>query len=164
MIESKNLKTNSKLGVKGFNSLPLAKRFWSKVQFQSGDGCWLWIGSRKSERPYGMIWIDGRDRPATQVMWELVHRRPFPKGKMACHTCDNPQCVNPDHIWPGTMSENIKDAVDKGRHDPKGNAYRTHCKYGHEFTPENTIVRPSTGHRTCRICRDRHNRSRYATS
>lgn len=154
------MSANVQNGVKGFVSLPLAERFWAKVQ--RGEGCWLWLGSKKSGRPYGMIWYEGRHRQASQISWELATGAPFPIGRMACHTCDNPACVNPAHIWPGTMSENIKDAVAKGRHVALGNALRTHCKYGHEFTPENTIVKAGTKHRVCRTCRDRNNRDRYA--
>jgi hypothetical protein len=143
----------------------LKTRFLEKVSKPPETTCWLWMGTTKgSARPYGMIWAGGRHRPASQVAWEISNGRSFPSGMMACHTCDNPRCVNPQHIWPGTMSDNIRDAVKKGRANPKGNAYRTHCKHGHEFTPDNTIIRPSTGHRKCRACRDRMNRSRYATT
>lgn len=153
---------NAVAGIKGFVKLPLAERFWRKVAKGEADDCWPWLGvTKQSDRPYGMIWANGRHRQATQVSWELARGKPFPAGMMACHTCDNPICVNPAHIWPGTMSQNIKDAVAKGRHVATGNGLKTHCKRGHEFTPENTGIRPSTGHRECRTCKAMHNAARF---
>jgi hypothetical protein len=74
-----------------------------------------------------MLWANGKHRPATQIAWEIDNGKPFPAGMMACHTCDNPGCVNPFHIWPGTMSENIRAAVVKGRH--KANADMQRRRY-----------------------------------
>lgn len=154
---------NVVVGIKGFVKLRLSERFWNKVAVGERTECWLWLGTTKGkERPYGMIWVDGKHRPATQVAWELENAKPFPDGMMACHTCDNPSCVNPSHIWPGAMSENIKDAVSKGRHKSVGRSALTHCKHGHPFSSENTIVKPN-GHRGCRQCRDMRNASRYGS-
>jgi hypothetical protein len=108
-------------GTKGFVSRPVADRFWEKVFVAGPDECWEWEGSTNHHPDrkcaYGMIWHNGRNRKATHVSWELANGAPVPKGKMICHTCDNPTCVNPAHLWPGTMSENITDAVRKGRVD-----------------------------------------------
>jgi len=110
---------NATPGVKGFSSLPLRDRFFAKVDpadIGSKDRCWMWIGSVRGGRyPYGQLWSEGKTRMATQVSWELHHGKPFPTYLVACHTCDNPRCVNPLHIWPGTMKENTADAIRKGR-------------------------------------------------
>lgn len=115
------------------------------------SGCWIWLGSRKSRvkgRDYGQL----GSRPATKVVWEMVRGEPFPEGMFACHHCDNPPCVNPDHIFPGTARDNARDAYNKGRL-VMPNTTTPHCRKGHPWTPENTYVYPN-GSRKCRICRD----------
>jgi hypothetical protein len=87
-------------------------RFWAKVD-KSGD-CWLWTSTR-SGNGYGQFWLDGRYRPAHQVAWEIATGRDFPLGMQACHTCDTPLCVRPDHLFVGTPADNQADKVDKGR-------------------------------------------------
>lgn len=74
----------------------------------------------------------GRSRVATHISWEIANNEPFPAGLNACHTCDNSICVNPQHIWPGTQSDNMQDCAAKGRlyHKPPGDV----CKYGHDLT------------------------------
>lgn len=89
---------------------PLEQRFWSKVDKRDLDECWTWTAAT-NHRGYGQL--DGRK--ATHVAWELTNNKPFPVGKIACHTCDNPSCVNPAHIWPGTQKENMADCIAKGR-------------------------------------------------
>jgi hypothetical protein len=71
-----------------------------------------------------------------------------------CHRCDNPVCVNPDHLFDGSQLENLLDCVRKGRHKGKS---QTHCKHGHEFTPENTYLWKN--HRHCRTCMRQRGRS-----
>jgi hypothetical protein len=132
----------------------IEERFWSKVERRGPDECWPWKGAR-GRRGYGQFWLDGKKRVATQVSWEFEHGRAFPDGLHACHHCDNPPCVNPRHIFPATHSENLRDAYRKGRTTQVGYANRTHCKHGHEYTPENTYVLPGRGWRQCRACRAR---------
>ena len=149
---------NAKAGIKGFVSIPLEQRFWSKVIIQ--EGCWKWIGSvRGHVRPYGEIWNNGKKRPASQISWELKNNKPFPEGMDACHKCDNPNCVNPDHIFPGTASDNARDAENKGRlvHNVKRVSF---CKRGHKFEGDNIGVQ-SNGSRHCKICKNLHNKARY---
>lgn len=91
--------------------MTLAERFWDKVD-QSGD-CWEWIGARDT-RGYGRILDRRAFRSAHRVSWELTHGD-IPAGMFVCHTCDNPPCVRPDHLWLGTNRDNQRDAVHKGR-------------------------------------------------
>lgn len=124
------------------------ERFWAKVDKRGPDDCWPWLGG-KGTRGYGAVPIGGRRMRASQASWMIANGKPFPEGMMACHTCDNPPCVNPAHIWPGTMSENLCDARDKGRL-PFMN--KTHCKQGHPIEGRNAMLIHGGQWRQCRIC------------
>lgn len=88
------------------------KRFWEKVE--KTDGCWNWIGA-KSKAGYGQIRADGKCQYAHRAMWEKSHLLKIPEGFYICHRCDNPGCVNPEHLFLGTPKDNRQDSVRKGR-------------------------------------------------
>jgi hypothetical protein len=94
--------------------LPLEQAFWLRVDKRGADECWHWQGSL-DRKGYGQIEINGIRRRATHVSLELHrHTRPSPQHG-ACHTCDNPPCVNPAHLWWGTAQDNATDMCRKGR-------------------------------------------------
>lgn len=97
-------------------------------------GCWNWTG--KLVRGYG--WLSGTY--AHRASYELFVG-PIPDGLQIDHLCVNRRCVNPRHLEPVTGAENMRRVAER----------RTHCKHGHEFTPENTYDRPASG-RQCRAC------------
>lgn len=124
-------------------------RFWKYVERRVEDECWIWNGPRVPSG-YGRIRWNGRDSYAHRCSYEL-HKGPVPPGMHVCHTCDNPPCVNPKHLFHGTRQDNMQDSVRKGR---MRNQKKTHCYKGHPFTPDNTYCKPSQPtYRRCRICR-----------
>lgn len=83
---------------------------------------------------------------------EFKMGRPLAPGMYACHTCDTPGCINPEHLYEGTQSQNMLDRFQRAT-SVHPMAAKTHCVHGHEYTPENTL-RNSKGYRTCLACRE----------
>jgi hypothetical protein len=122
------------------------------------SGCWLWTGSRYTGG-YGKFFAFGRERAAHRVSYEFFVG-PIPEGLALDHLCRVRRCVNPDHLEPVTYRENtLRSPVAHAAL----NAAKTHCKHGHEFTPENTRI-TTGGRRSRRRCREcerlRHARQR----
>lgn len=85
---------------------PLVDRFMEKVEIT--DGCWNWKGCTQG-CGYGMILVGRSKKLAHRVSWEMATGRKVQKGKIVLHTCDNPGCVNPDHLVEGTQRDNMGD-------------------------------------------------------
>ena len=88
------------------------KRFWEKVKIGLPDKCWEWQANLG--RGYGMFSIEGRSIVAHRVSWTML-RGPIPEGMLVLHKCDNRKCVNPNHLFIGTQSDNVCDMLAKGR-------------------------------------------------
>lgn len=93
-------------------TLPISEetRFWSKVEIGSDDECWLWLASRNKR--YGQFKLDGLMRKAHRVAY-FLNTGEWPPVVM--HKCDNPICVNPNHLVGGTQYDNVQDCIAKGR-------------------------------------------------
>ncbi len=141
-----------------FDPKPVEPRFWAKVQ--KGEGCWLWTGA-KQDRGYGQMSVNGKSRRATHVSW-FIHHGHWPTiGKMLCHTCDVPGCVNPAHLYEGTQRENQRDTYERGPWSgDKALAARlaqmkaaTHCRNGHAYEDVREYQSgKKAGRRRCMVC------------
>lgn len=110
------------LGHLGF-SASLEERFFEKVCVVPYDlGCWLWCGSRHGFG-YGHIGRgkDGSGVEKAHIVSWLIHHGPIPDGLWVLHQCDNPCCVNHNHLYLGTPSDNCRDAAVRGRNSRKLN-------------------------------------------
>jgi len=115
--------------------------------YEDNYGCWLWSGTRFTTG-YGLIRHQGKLWKAHRLIWTFVNG-PIRPRIHCCHHCDNPLCVNPNHLFLGTNRDNQQDKARKGRHWQQK---KTHCPHGHAYTPENTYLPPSGG-RHCCICK-----------
>lgn len=88
-------------------------RFDAKWREDPGSGCWNWTAYR-SRKGRGMFKLGGRMRWAHRVAYERWVG-PIPDGQVVRHRCDNPGCVNPQHLELGTQADNVRDRVERGR-------------------------------------------------
>jgi len=102
-------------------------RFWSKVE--RTDTCWLWQAGRGG-RGYGSFRFKDRAHPAQRIAYVLT-KGPVAAGLLVCHSCDNPVCVNPSHLFLGTHRDNTQDMMAKGRN-----------RCGHASTPGSPKLTP----------------------
>lgn len=96
------------------------ERFWYYIDKRSDEECWEWLGAKISTG-YGHMWI-GNGYEYMHRYSYIIHFGNIPDGLHVCHTCDNPSCVNPSHLFLGTAKDNAIDREKKGRRkSPIGN-------------------------------------------
>lgn len=119
-------------------------RFWSKAEWQ-GD-CLVWNAAHNVEG-YGRFHYEKKFWMAHRLAYQIKFGD-IPNGMQVLHMCDNPPCINVNHLFLGDNADNVADKVSKER---QARNYKTHCKNGHEYTEENTFVRKQ-GWKECRTC------------
>jgi hypothetical protein len=122
-----------------------AERFWQRVD-AAGD-CWIWTAYTDAAG-YGVFREGTLRLRAHRVAYELLIG-PIPEGLVIDHLCRNTSCVNPSHLEPVTTRVNTLRGVGPAARQ----AQQTHCKRGHEFTPENTYLELGGRKRVCRTCK-----------
>ena len=125
------------------------------THLSDGDNCWLFGGCQVEVMPghiYGRFSWKGGPEYAHRVSWMLAHGvDEIPEDRQINHHCDRPLCVNPEHLYLGTSKDNAQDRERRGRghHPPQ----LTHCKRGHPYDKENTVVYVNGKGRTRRYCK-----------
>lgn len=112
------------------------------------SNCIVWDGY-VNEKGYGRRHYNGKFWLVHRLEWTMINGD-IPEGMGVLHKCDNPPCINIDHLFLGTNKDNVDDRVSKGRSN-NGRLDRTNCIRGHEYTEENTFIRKE-GSRECRAC------------
>jgi len=112
------MSTDYKARNRGEPTMPLSERLYAKVNINGRTGCWEWSGATR--RGYGRLTVGSRTNGTRRS--ESAHRVSFnlakgaiPNGMEVCHVCDNPKCINPDHLFLGTKADNAHDRDRKGR-------------------------------------------------
>jgi len=115
-----------------FRGMSPEQRFWSRV-VKRDNGCWEWQGA-KDRDGYGMFRgvIRGITYNRAHRFSYALHYEDIPKGKHVCHKCDNPKCVNPEHLWIGSNADNMHDKIAKGRHKVLSGENSPHAKITEE--------------------------------
>lgn len=145
------------MGQRGVKPQPVEHRFWKHVTPLDGEDCWEWQGALNSG--YGSIGNGaGGTIYAHRVSYEM-HHGAIPSGLVVDHRCNNPRCVNPDHLQVLTQRENCLRATSRNM--------MAHllgqCVRGHVLDEVGFYVRPD-GRRECSLCRRVRRRAAYLAS
>lgn len=123
-------------------------------------GCIEWTGAKDSSG-YGVRRINGINHSVHRLTWIESNGQPPSDKPLVLHRCDNPACYRLDHLFVGTVMDNVTDRQSKGRGvnlPAAWNAAKTHCPAGHAYSAENTRIR--NGKRYCRACDRMRQRAR----
>lgn len=126
----------------------LPSRFWQKVSADPNGGCWNWLAAKS--KGYGVFILKRERHLAHRLIFSIAERDPG--AFFVLHRCDNPACINPDHLFLGDQVANMRDMAAKGRWIRNHAGLRkTHCASGHPLSGDNVRL-DKKGHRICRAC------------
>jgi len=120
--------------------------------------CIIWKG-KPNKDGYGTKTINKKQWIASRWIY-FQHYGEIPENLYVLHSCDNPLCVNIEHLRLGTPKDNALDKIERNRCLNQNNN-KQYCKYGHEFTKENTYINTTSGARQCRECRKIDSKQQY---
>ena len=136
----------------------MEERFWSHVD-KSGE-CWEWTGGTRG-KGYGYLYVGTWYSKSGQIdahrYAAMMFKDDYDPALQVCHSCDNPRCVRPDHLFMGNQSDNELDKVSKGRHKWRGK-----CKRGHDLSVMGVPANKGTARR-CGVCLAEYREGRRAS-
>ncbi len=132
----------------GMKKQTMQQKVLTKHRKDPVTDCWVWTDALNTNG-YGVVWDPAKQKQckAHRVAYEELVG-PIPDELPIDHLCRNRACVNPAHLQPVTLGENVR----RGVSPPAQRARQTHCKNGHELSGDNLRVDPKTGYRQCSIC------------
>jgi len=120
----------------------LVKLLDANVEKKGNDECWPWTGRTLEKDSRGIASIDGKTVTAPRISWEVHNGAPPPAEMFVCHSCDNPNCVNPNHLWLGSNKDNLRDAASKGRiFTQRQSDHIKGSKHGNAKMTEETVLK-----------------------
>jgi len=109
-----------------FPGKTLEEKFWLYTEVGPFMDCWLWHGPTDYKQGYGRLYYERHKHIKAHRLSYILHNGPIPDNLLICHTCDNPQCVNPNHLYAGTHLDNAADAKERNRLKHPDNSGENH--------------------------------------
>ena len=138
---------SGKRGAFALSPLEKLEAIFNKV-VTSEKGCDEWQGMVRGHMGYSSVKWRNKTWFGHRLVYTLIYGE-IPEGMCVMHTCDNPKCLNPEHLKLGTNQDNIDDEISKGR---DYNQRKAHCLRGHPFSGTNLVLRREGKKRSCRKC------------